>query len=165
MREQDMHVHLSPSHSASPFFFVPKNFSGACVNKRGSSKGLSNPVIPSQVFAQSCDLNGYFRHSAPYACFQSSRISPPSCFKILACITGTLSAKGDQCSISRKMQRSAHLAHTVPVTQGKYWIRAFIRQIPDPEKHIGDFHQKLEGVYCMSVILAKAPYKPKVFAA
>lgn len=90
MREQDMHVHLSPSHSASPFFFVPKNFSGACVNKRGSSKGLSNPVIPSQGFAQSCDLNGYFRHSAPYACFQSSRISPPSCFKILACITGTL---------------------------------------------------------------------------
>ena len=122
MREQNMHVHLSPSHSASPFFFVPKNFSGACVNKRGSSKGLSNPVIPSQGFAQSCDLNGYFRHSAPYACFQSSQISPPSCFKILACITGTLWAKGGQCSISRKMQRSPHLAHKAPVTQGKYWI-------------------------------------------
>ena len=52
-----------------------------------------------------------------------------------------------------QMPHSAHLAHTVPVTQLILNPGLQIKQIPDPEKHIGDLHQKL------------APYKPKVFAA
>ena len=39
-------------------------------------KGVLNPVIPIQIFAQSRNPNGYFRHLAPRSFFQSRSSLP-----------------------------------------------------------------------------------------
>lgn len=50
-------------------------------NMRGSPVGLFNPLIPTQIFANFRNSDGYIWHRVPCAYFQS-RISPLFCLKI-----------------------------------------------------------------------------------